>query len=55
MSKPICKVKDAQVPLTAETLLEIARVLRADSTLGSLVIQTNTRAVGSLAPTATGT
>jgi hypothetical protein len=31
MSKPICKVKDAQVPVTAETLLEITRVLQAYS------------------------
>jgi hypothetical protein len=39
MSRPIRKVKGAQVPLTAEALLEIARVLRTDSTAVSLVAQ----------------
>jgi hypothetical protein len=46
MSRPLCKVKDAQVLLMTETLLEIGRVLRADAAvIVPLVLQVNARAV----------
>ena len=44
-SRPQYGNEDAQIPLTAETLLEIARVLRADCAV-SLDSQADARAVG---------
>jgi hypothetical protein len=47
MSRPQYEIKDAQVPLTAEALLEIARVLRTDRA-GSPISQADARAVGTV-------